>query len=88
MTEERFDVWVFIQAGDEEVHDRAGSGLTAEAAMRLFESYIRPGRPANMLGIINEVRVVDTGDMCVAQWKKGEGIVWPKPDKGGQGDRA
>jgi hypothetical protein len=79
--DERFNVWVFIEVpGEGEIHDKVGEWLEIEEAVKLFESYIRPERPAQMLGIIGAVMITDGGDLCCALWNKGKGMVWPKPD--------
>lgn len=67
---EKFDVWITFDAGlpIKEVHDEM---TLLDALQRLLHG------PAALMGMIKEVKVVDTTD-CVIWWAKEGKIVWPK----------
>jgi len=72
---EKFDVWQFFPEG---YNEQIGFDLEAQAAVDLALDFTR--RPAAMIGIIQEVRIVDKLDNLVFHWKFGEGVVFPKPE--------
>lgn len=71
--EETFSVWQFFDDGSsEQVRERVGAEEAVLAAKHYTESV------GARLGLVSEVRIVDTMDLCVFQWRRGEGVVWPK----------
>jgi len=51
-----------------------------DAAMRAV-ALSDPQRPINLLGGINRIIITDSCDLCVFEWKKGEGVVWPPKEE-------
>lgn len=74
--EERFDVWWFDPDG---WHERIGSDLDANDAVALAKEWTL--RPAALIGIVARIIITDSGDSTVFEWRHGEGVVFPPPDK-------
>jgi hypothetical protein len=49
--------------------------VSAEEAVKAFTTYT--SNPASMIGITRRVIITDGGDFTVAEWKHGEGVVYP-----------
>lgn len=49
--------------------------VSAEDAIKTFATYTR--NPAAMIGLTKRVIVTDSGDCINAEWRYGEGIVYP-----------
>jgi hypothetical protein len=72
---ELFDVWLFYRSG---WHERLEEDLSAEqavaAAKRFSESV------GAKTGLLEEIRITDSGDNCVFQWIHGKGVTFPPRD--------
>lgn len=53
--------------------------VSVEEAMKAFQHYTTC--VGARLGTTRRVIITDSGDCCVAEWKFGEGIVWPKQEE-------
>lgn len=79
MTEELFSVWYFSNADLGNIQERECRSVPLEEAKKWF--YHHTNNVTAKLGLTSRVIMVDSGDMIVAEWKYGQGIVWPKEDK-------
>lgn len=70
---DEFSVYQFFVTGE---YERVRSFVSAEEATRAFRHYTN--NVATAVGIIEKVIITDGGDHTVAEWKKDEGITWPK----------
>jgi hypothetical protein len=77
MTEELFSVCQFFIDGHYEYVRRFVPAKEAVEAARHYTNNV-----ATKMGIIDRVIITDTGDCCVFEWKKGEGITFPPEAKG------
>lgn len=68
-----FSVCQFFRNGSYEYVRRY---VKAEEAMKAFEFYTN--NVASRLGVVNRVIITDGGDCTNAEWKYGEGVVFPK----------
>lgn len=71
---EVFSVVQFFEDGSYEYVRR---GATPEQAMKAFRHYT--SSVAARIGMTKRVIIVDGGDCINAEWKFGEGVVFPKP---------
>jgi hypothetical protein len=71
MSEEReeFSVYVFLPEGYNVPVER---WVNAETAMRIAK------RATVVPGPATRVIVTDGGDCCVFEWRRGEGVIWPR----------
>ena len=73
---ETFSVWQFFS---DDYYEKVRDHVSAEEAMKAFHHYTNS--VAAKAGITQRVIIVDGGDCTNAEWKFGEGIVFPKPEK-------
>lgn len=73
---ETFNVCQFFDDGSYEYVRRR---IPAEEAMNVFRTYTH--NPASKLGLVKRVIITDSGDDINMEWKFGEGVVFPKPEK-------
>jgi hypothetical protein len=71
-----FSVYQFLQG---EIYEKVREFVSPEEAMKAAIHYTT--NVAARLGITEKVMITDGGDCCVWEWKKGEGVVWPKQEK-------
>jgi hypothetical protein len=76
MSEEMFNVCQFFEDGQYEYVRRHVSAATAMQAFRHYSQSV-----AAKAGLVQRVIITDGGDCTNAEWKFGEGIVFPKPEK-------
>lgn len=72
---ELFSVCQFFEDGQYEYVRRR---IPADEAVRVFETYTN--NPAAKIGITKRVIITDSGDCTNAEWRFGEGVVFPKPE--------
>lgn len=72
MTDEIFSVYQFFPDGS---YERVREWVPVEEAMKGFQHYTTS--VGARLGTTVRVIVVDVGDCIVAEWKHGEGVVFP-----------
>lgn len=72
MTEGEFSVCQWFDNGDYEYTRRA---VAAEEAMKAFAHYTHS--VAARLGMTRKVIITDGGDCINAEWRYGEGVVYP-----------
>jgi hypothetical protein len=77
MSEELFSVCQFFIDGHHEYVRRFVPAKEAVEAARHYTNNV-----ATRMGIIDRVIITDTGDCCVFEWKKGDGITFPPEAKG------
>jgi hypothetical protein len=75
MKTELFDVWLFYRSG---YHQRLEEDLEAEEAVKAAKRFTES--VGAKTGLLLEIRIVDGGDNCVFQWKRGEGVTFPPRD--------
>jgi alkyl hydroperoxide reductase subunit AhpC len=75
MSDREFSVYQFFNdpAG---LYERVRHFVDAEEAVRAFHHYTN--NVACKMGLVNRVIITDGGDCTVAEWKRGEGVTWPK----------
>jgi hypothetical protein len=65
-----FSVWVFIP---DDYHFPIARFVDGGTAVRIAKrATVVPGDAARVI-------ITDGGDDCVFEWKRGEGVTWPKP---------
>jgi len=75
MTSGEFSVWQFFEDGSQE---QVRNHVDAEEAVRAAHHYCNS--VAARIGITVRVIITDGGDCCCFEWKRDEGIVFPKPE--------
>jgi hypothetical protein len=75
MSDELFDVWLFYSSG---YHDKAEEELPADAAVAAAKRFSES--VGAKTGLLEEIRITDSGDYCVFQWQHGKGITFPPRD--------
>jgi hypothetical protein len=65
-----FSVWVFYP---DDTHSPVERFTDAETAVRMAHTVTR------VVGTAVRVIITDGGDCTVFEWRKGEGVTWPKP---------
>jgi len=70
---DKFSVCQFFH--DSRTYEYVRQNVSAEEAIKAFRHYI--SSVAARFGVVIRVIVTDSGDCIVAEWKKGEGIVFP-----------
>jgi hypothetical protein len=73
MSHELFSVYQFFTNGQ---YEQVRSHVPVEEAMKAAQHYTN--NVAVKMGITARVIITDSGDSTVFEWKKDEGIVWPK----------
>lgn len=68
-----FSVYEFFPDGTH--HGAVARGLPLWEAVKLAKRCTE--KPAVALGVIVRVIITDGGDLCVFEWKAGEGITYP-----------
>ena len=71
-----FSVYQFFP---DESYEKIREYVNAEEAKKAFVTYTQ--NPASRIGITRRVIITDGGDMIVAEWKYGEGLVWPPKEE-------
>lgn len=59
----------------DESYEYVRQNVDAESAVRAFDHYMHS--VAVQLGVVSRVIITDGGDCTVAEWKKGEGLIFP-----------
>jgi len=72
---ETFNVVQFFTDGS---HEYTRRNVPVEEAMKAFQHYA--SSVAVRMGIVDRVIITDSGDCVNAEWKKGEGITFPKKE--------
>ncbi|SRR5258705_11079638 len=72
---ETFNVCQFFEDGSYEYVRR---NVSPEEAALAFRTYTH--NPAAKIGLTKRVIITDGGDCTNAEWKYGEGLVFPKPE--------
>lgn len=72
---ERFSVWQFFEDGS---YERVRSLVEAEEATLAFKHYATS--VGARIGTTCRVIIVDDGDQINAEWKYGEGVVFPEKE--------
>jgi hypothetical protein len=73
---ESYSVWYYSSPALGSIKECEGFSFTFEEACKWFKHHTT-NVTAN-LGWTVMVRIIDQDDCIVAEWKYGEGIVWPK----------
>ena len=73
---ELFSVCQFFVGGHYEYVRRFVPLEEAVTAVRHYTDNV-----AVKMGIVDRVIITDSGDCTVFEWKKGQGITWPKPEE-------
>lgn len=74
-----YSVWYFSNETLGSIQERECSGVSFEEACKWFKHHTT--NVTAQLGITQRVIVTDSDDCIVAEWKHGQGVVWPKEDK-------
>lgn len=72
---ETYSVWYFSNAALGNIQERECYGVAFEEALRWFNHHTRNVTAG--LGITERVIITDSDDVIVAEWKFGQGMVWP-----------
>ena len=76
MSDAEFSVFQWFPDGS---YECVRSYVTAEEAMKAYAHYTN--NVASKMGVTQKVMITDGGDCCVAEWRQGEGYVWPPKDQ-------
>lgn len=71
-----FSVWYYSSEALGSIQECECRGVGFEEACKWFKHHI--SNVTAKVGLTERVTIVDSGDCLVAEWKYGEGIVWPK----------
>lgn len=77
---EGFSVWYFSNAELGNIQECECRGVGLEEAYKWFKHHTT--NVTAKVGITERVIITDSGDMIVAEWKHGQGMVWPKQEDG------
>lgn len=72
------EVFSVFQFFEDESYEKVREWVEMEEAIKAFTHYSTS--VAAKMGIVHRVIVVDSGDLIVAEWVKGKGLVWPKKE--------
>lgn len=70
------DLYSVVQFFPNESYEYVRTHVPLEEAIPAFQHYI--SSVGARLGTTRRVIITDSGDCCCAEWKFGEGIVWPE----------
>lgn len=70
-----YSVWYFSNKALGSISECEGSGLSFEEACKWFKHHTT--NVCANVGFTERVMICDSGDCIVAEWKFGQGIVWP-----------
>jgi hypothetical protein len=73
---ELFSVCQFFNDGS---YEYVRQHVSTEEAIKAFKFYTH--NVAVQMGLTVRVIITDSGDCIVAEWKRGEGLVFPKPEE-------
>lgn len=75
MSEQEYGEFSVAQFFPDGSHEYVRRYVNAEEAMKAFVTYTN--NPASKIGITKRVIITDGGDFIAAEWKHGEGLVYP-----------
>lgn len=78
MSESKGNEFSVCQFFDDETYEYVRRFVSPEEAMEAVLHYTTSVAAA--LGMVQRVIITDGLDNCVFEWKKGEGVTWPKKE--------
>lgn len=74
-----YSVWYFSNETLGNIQERECHSVSFEEACKWFRHHTT--NVTAQVGLTQRVIITDSDDCIVAEWKYGEGVVWPKEDQ-------